>query len=85
MPEIIDLIKIIIGSCKFMQLRTFCKEICVMSWCIQLSLLINEEATAACFRRDSFINGITFVGRFECIGCMACALPKPVSHPPLLS
>ena len=39
-------------------------------------------ATAACFRRGSSSNRITFVGRFECInGCMAYALPKPVSHP----
>ena len=33
----------------------------------------------------SCTHGITFAGRFECIGRMACALPKPVSHPPLLS
>ena len=33
----------------------------------------------------SCTHGITFAGRFECIGCIACDLPKSVSHPPLLS
>ena len=29
----------------------------------------------------SYTHRITFVGRFKCIGRMACALPKPVSQP----
>ena len=69
--------KISIGSCKFMQLLLQLLRRILYSY--SFLEFLDVLPALSCTHR------ITFACRFVCIGRMSCTLPKPASHPLLLS
>ena len=74
MSEIIDFSKIAIGSFKLMQLLGAFSYSCKYVHLFTMIFLVVLPAL-------SYTHRITFVGRFKCIGRMACSLSKTVSQP----